>query len=189
MRSAHLLLLGATAAVMVAGCSQTKTASSATTTPTTAAASTATTATSVTSSTAVPAASTTTVNLASFGEQYLSIMAPTNAALNRAEGRLTTIATPTAAQYSSILGPVITATEASESALLHVTWPPQAEIDVRSLVANDGSLVGDMQALGVITPATRSSVLAQFGEDAGKENSIVNTIRADLGLPGTTPAS
>jgi hypothetical protein len=186
MRSAHLLLLGATAAVMVAGCSQTKTASHATTTATTAAASTVTT---VTSSTAVPAASSTTVNLASFGEQYLSIMAPTNAALNRAEGRLTTIATPTAAQYSSILAPVITATEASDNALLHVTWPPQAEIDIRSLVAGDGSLVGDMQALGVITPATRSSVLAQFGEDAGKQNATVNTVRADLGLPATTPAS
>ncbi len=54
-------------------------------------------------------------------------------------------------QYSSILDPVITATEGSDNALLQVKWPAQAETDIRSLVAIFGSLVGDMQALRVIT--------------------------------------
>jgi hypothetical protein len=183
MKSGRLLMVGVSA-VVVAGCAQTKAATNATATATT---TTTTTTPTAAATTTVPATTTTTVNLASFGEEYLTIMAPTNAALNRAEGQLTTIATPTASQYSSILDPVITATEGSDNALLQVKWPAQAETDIRSLVAIFGSLVGDMQALRVITPATRSSVLTQFGEDAGKANAAVNTVRVDLGLPTTTP--
>jgi len=65
------------------------------------------------------------------------------------------------------------AVDACDAALLAVTWPGRAQVDVRSVVRDDATELADLEALN----------LTKARSDAGTLKQDANLVRGDLGLP------
>ena len=82
--------------------------------------------------------------------------------------------------------PAIAALQTLQTRLEAITFPANAVADVHALIAADGSLDGDLQALASVNLLNASSWNATFERDIASVSADANLVRHDLGLP---PAS
>lgn len=171
-----LVLAGVAAVLAVAGCGGQSTSSGAkssvTAAPGTAAPTTATTV----------VATTTTIATQVYGQEYLAIVGPTNAAVatfSKQIGMLPSSATGT--QVQALCTTFAASLQDEVTKLARVTWPGQAESDVRTLVADEGAVEGDLNSCGEST--SLGALITLINQDLGKSTSAASLIRGDLGLP------
>ena len=100
------------------------------------------------------------------GTKYVAIVTPLTDALESAP------ASPTAAQFDQFAAGM----RSAQSQLSAVTWPGQAEADIRTLVSEMGPLAAEMARgdAGAVRSAANALTTASV------------TIRSDLGLPTNT---
>ncbi len=134
-------------------------------------------------STSAPSASTTALPLtqAQQAQAYLTAVAPGNAAVQKFRGQVT--ATSTQAQVAEAAKPLIAAFQDVDNALARIPFTGQAVTDVRSLIAVDGSRIGDFSAVGSQSAFSAASFATTLSRDAAAMDSAVAIVRADLGLP------
>jgi hypothetical protein len=105
-----------------------------------------------------------------YASRYLAIVTPAQQAVTTFEG----IHRPaTDAQIRAGFAIVKKAVDACDAALLAVSWPGRAQVDVRTVVRDDATELADFEALNLTKARSDASILKR---DA-------NLVRADLGLP------
>lgn len=104
--------------------------------------------------------------LAWYGQQYIRIVTPFNAAI----AALNTVSDPTQAQLEN----VAMRTRAADTALIRATWPSaKVQSDVETLARAGGAMVGDLE----------QNNGTEFARDAETAAADAQIVRADLGLP------
>jgi hypothetical protein len=115
---------------------------------------------------------------AEFGQRYLELVAPLNAAIDTLRNRTKGYNDSTPA--SRIRADAALATAALEhfdNAILRADWPSAVKADVRALVRTDAALQSDLEQIADTDDWT------QLTRDAEASSSAANVVRADLGLP------
>jgi hypothetical protein len=122
----------------------------------------------------------TTTSRASYatGHDYLQLVAPFNAVLDRfkAAAKDDTDSTSTK-QIAKEAAPVTAALRTFDNAMLRANWSPRVRADVRAMVRADAGFQSDLEQLAY----TRD--WAGLTRDAEASSSAANVVRADLGLP------
>lgn len=137
-----------------------------------------------TTTTETAAPTTTTLSTAQYAAKYLAIVNPANAAVSTMDTQIQALpSSATAAQISPIVAPAAAAMNTAISQLSAVQWPGQTETDMRTLITDEGPVVGDLTALESVNGLTVSSVVAKLSEDAGTAKSAADIVHSDLGLP------
>lgn len=126
---------------------------------------------------------TTSTPAVNYGQQYLAIVGPANAAGNAA----VIPDNPTGARLAQVFAPVIAAYQKADDALLRAQWPAGAQADIKAMVTADGAVIGDMNAAAGQNALSAASWETQLSSDGAKAKAAANVVRADLGLP--PPAS
>lgn len=133
---------------------------------------------------AAPAATAPTVN---YGKQYEAIVAPTNTAIDTWSTKIQALPdNATDATIQAIDTPVGKAIGTMNGQLLHITWPGQAETDVRTLTSADGAVLGDLTILGGANALNATADIGQLVKDMQVVSVDANAVRADLGLPASS---
>lgn len=140
--------------------------------------------TSTPGSNPVVSTTTATLSIAQYAAKYEAIVAPANTAMTTMQGQANALpSSATAAQLTSIVAPVIVAANSAVSQLAAIQWPGQAEMDIRTLITDDGNFVGDLTALESANALTASSVETKMSEDNTAAHTAADLVHADLGIP------
>lgn len=125
-----------------------------------------------------------TMTVAAYQQQYLTIVAPYNAAFDVFHAHLKpyigTTNYPSENNLGSWCSPYATALTAFDNVLLRSPWPASAEADVHALVNGDAPELGDLDACGAPNEVTWFS---QLSKDSDAASTAANVLRSDLGLP------
>jgi hypothetical protein len=128
--------------------------------------------------------STTTVMAPNYGAIYLRIVAPYNRAVDNFSRQAKALpADATETQLSGLISPLIAATITFNREALAVAWPTNVRADIRTLVTDDGAVMGDLESLNSTDPSTVSQALAAWSRDSSTADNAAAIVRADLGLP------
>lgn len=123
------------------------------------------------------------ISKSSAAKQYLTIVAPVNAAsrkFNSEASRWTSSTTD--AQASSDAEPLIRAILKLNTQLSHDRWPASSMSDIKSLVSVDNALIAGLRSLATVNVENSSSVLATLQRDRSELGVAANRVRQDLGL-------
>lgn len=127
----------------------------------------------------VAASASPTVSLAAYAHQYETVIAAANTAI----GKLNTVAVKpnaTAATLQPTASRTASAIQAADNKLLRVAWPTvKIRDDVDAMVRTDATFIGDLDDV--------ADNLQNMQRDAAAASGAANIVRADLGLPPTTP--
>jgi hypothetical protein len=133
--------------------------------------------TPATTTTAAPA----TTSESAAAQQYLADIAPYNAAVSTAQTALNSATEMS--QLPAIIGPAVTAMQNADNLLLRQQWPAGVRQDIKTKVAADGAVIGDLTSLETANASDASSIEANIGRDANASAADANIVRSDLGLP------
>ncbi len=112
---------------------------------------------------------------------YKTAVAPANEAARKFQSQAP--ATSTQAQAAAAAKPLIAGLQDVDNALSRIPFTGQTATDVRSLIAADGSLIGDLSAIGSQSDFSTAGFETTLSRDAAAQTSAVTVVRADLGLP------
>jgi hypothetical protein len=169
-------LVGALA--LVAACSgSSKPNAAATTSATTTAATTATTAASA----------------VDYGNQYLALVGPGNAAKATFDAAIKALEAAhgnnlTGADLTPLAAALIAATNTVDQGLLQDQWPPDAQADIKALANANAAIATDLGTSGTVTPQNYVAWVTRLVTDGAPEMAAANNVRGDLGLPPLPPS-
>lgn len=130
-----------------------------------------------------PAASPT-ISAAEYEQQYLTIVAPYNAALTAFNVHMKpydgTANYPSETDLQSWCTPFAAAVTDFDNLLLRSPWPPDAVADIHALATADAPELADLNNCGSPNELTW---FTQFDKDDQSSSTAANVVRADLGLP------
>lgn len=127
-----------------------------------------------TASASAPAITSSTHPLSYYASEYVRIVAPGNAALDKMSAAANA-KNPSLSQVQSLATAAAKIAQSEDAQLLRIAWPsPTIAQDVRSLVKADGPVIGDLDNI-------EGSQTTLYRDD-GAANAAANIVRADLGL-------
>jgi hypothetical protein len=127
-----------------------------------------------------------TINYQKLQGQYQAASAPANAAIQTFGQQVARLgANPSARDLEAAAQPLLAALQLADRQILALPVPASMSAHVQALVAAEQVVETDLKGFGASTSAT-SQVISKFADDAGKERSAANALRADLHLPPLT---
>lgn len=114
-------------------------------------------------------------------DRYLSAVAPANAAVGKFRSQVS--AQTPQSQVASAAETLAVAYDAVDNVLARIPFTGSAATDIRTLIAADGALKGDLRSVSAQSAFSASAFSTALARDAGAASSAVALIRADLGLP------
>jgi hypothetical protein len=134
--------------------------------------------------TTVPAQAAATPTTVDYAAKFLAIIGPVNKADATFVAQVKDLGNdPASAQVETAAVPFIAALKKMEAELLAVRWPATAEPDVRSMVSDTGTVIGDLYGLGAANVLSASQIETQLVRDEAQLSTASHLVRSDLGLP------
>jgi hypothetical protein len=115
--------------------------------------------------------------------QYLTIVAPVNAAADKFNSQANEWSNSTTnAQAEADAKPLISAVLKLNSKLHNDRWPTSSRSAINALVSADAALIKALRSLSSVNQVNASSLISTFHRDQGDLGSAATMVRRDLGL-------
>jgi hypothetical protein len=123
-------------------------------------------------------------DLHALGQQYLTIIGPSNAEVDKFNKKVDTYTdNTTAEQIARDAEPLAASLDKASNELLQVDWPAPVKQDVKAMVTAYGALSGDLRSVGDQNIFSIANWSTQVAQDAGRAKAAANIVRSDLDLP------
>jgi hypothetical protein len=147
-----------------------------------------------TAATTTAATPTTAASAIDYGNQYLTLVGPGNAAKATFDAAIKALeaAHPgfnvTGTDLTPLAASLIAATNTVDQGLLQDQWPPDAQADVKALANANSVIATDLGTSGTVTPQNYVAWVTKLVTDGAPEMAAANNVRGDLGLPPLPPS-